>query len=107
LLAAEDIASYLVYPGLPAHEIIKLVRRLQPTFLGVSIALKKHVRAIQDLLAAIEKIPGDERPILIAGGYSIRSGLSLDPALRVNSFADAKSFLNAMRPLVPRVDRAA
>lgn len=66
-------STFLVAPGLPAAEVLALVRSLEPRTLGLSVALPAHAAAVREISTALDGVPG--RPRLIVGGYAIKMGI--------------------------------
>ena len=69
-------STFLVTPGLPAGEVMALVRSLQPKTVGLSLALPAHASAVREVASALEGMP--RRPRLIVGGYAVKMGLAAD-----------------------------
>jgi methanogenic corrinoid protein MtbC1 len=75
-------------PGLPAKEVVTLVRSLRPKILGVSVSLAPQLRSVRELHALLQQLPAKTRPALIVGGQALRQGLALPPEWGVKAYAD-------------------
>lgn len=77
LLRAAGRSVTAVAPGLPAREVVALVRALRPAVVGVSVALLPQMRAVRELAAEIAAADLPSPPRLVVGGQPIKAGLQL------------------------------
>jgi methanogenic corrinoid protein MtbC1 len=74
-LASARVPTFTLLPGLPAGEVLAVVDRLKPTFLGVSVSLADQLPSVRQLADRLRA--RGERPTLILGGSLVREGLDL------------------------------
>lgn len=74
-LASLQVRTSTLLPGTPAADVLATVRRLQPPFVGVSVALDSQMASVRQLAAMLETLPPDDRPTLVIGGSLVREGL--------------------------------
>jgi methanogenic corrinoid protein MtbC1 len=74
-LAAARVPTFTLLPGTPAADILSVVQRLHPPFVGVSVALGEQMASVRQLAALLETLSAGERPRLIVGGSFVRDGL--------------------------------
>jgi methanogenic corrinoid protein MtbC1 len=79
------IATFTVYPGLPADEIVGLARSLAPRVVAISAALPEHLQPALKVADRLAASPAGMHPLVVIGGLAVRGEGSLPagaPAVR-------------------------
>lgn len=92
LLAHGRSVTALV-PGLPAAEVLRLVERLAPRTLGVSVSEASQLGALREVADGVRALPPARRPKLVVGGGFVLRGGALDPGLGVTACAALEDLL--------------
>lgn len=82
-LAGVHVPTLTILPGIPASEVLHLVRDLKPRFLGISVSIPTQMSSVREVATAVRELPADQRPRIIIGGASIRAGLELREELGI------------------------
>ncbi len=92
-LRSRGRSTVLVVPGLPSGEVVALARALAPKTLGMSIAQPEQLAAVREVTRALADAP--RGPAVVVGGYPVKTGLALDPALGARAVTDPFALLEA------------
>ena len=84
---SHGITTLAVAPGLPTPEVLDLLTRLEPPFLGISVALETQRERALDLAAKVKHLDRPPRTVL-AGGFGVRGWAPPDPALGLRVCCD-------------------
>jgi MerR family transcriptional regulator, light-induced transcriptional regulator len=61
----------------PLAEVIETIRRREPRFVGLSVALARHLDGARDTIAGIREALGTEAPPIVVGGNAFEGGADL------------------------------
>jgi methanogenic corrinoid protein MtbC1 len=88
------IATFTVYPGLPAEEIVGLARALSPRVVAISAALPEHVERASNVSDRLGASPPGERPLVVVGGLAVRGGRTLPAGAPLVTCRDPRVLLD-------------
>jgi methanogenic corrinoid protein MtbC1 len=71
-LATRAVPVLAIHQGLPACDIIRLIRSVRPRKLGISCALPVQIESARLTAEAIASLPESLRPTVFVGGYALR-----------------------------------
>jgi methanogenic corrinoid protein MtbC1 len=63
----------LFVPGLPAQDIVAIVRRLRPTYLGISASVDGQIEEVKAIMAELENYSETSGITVFVGGAAVRS----------------------------------
>ncbi len=74
-LARKDIPARALDKLLTNEDLIKLIGRIRPGFLVISMALAEQAADVITIAERIADLPEDIRPSILVGGYAVKLGL--------------------------------
>lgn len=90
LLLSSGRSTRLVIPGLPAAEVLSLVRAARPKVVAVSACLAGDLGSLGAIGALLDELDPDERPRLVVGGHAVRMDSSRHLAFGADVCVDAR-----------------
>ena len=92
-LVVKEIPSYVVIPGLPSDEVVKLIQELKPETVGISVALVPQLESVRVLAKSLNNLRKSARPRIVVGGQAVRRGLTISPDWGIEVMTDFSSLI--------------
>jgi len=68
------IKVLLLEPPAPLAQLIRIIEKVQPTFILISVALANHIDGVSEIARSLERVNARIKPTLIVGGNAVKSG---------------------------------
>jgi methanogenic corrinoid protein MtbC1 len=97
VLLRHRIATYTVYPGLPAPEVVALARALRPRVIAISAAVPEQLGSAAAVAEQLADLPPGQRPRVVVGGRGLHDGAPLPAGNALLACRDARALLELVR----------
>lgn len=68
------IKVLLLEPPAPLAKLIRIIEKVQPTFILLSVALANQIEGVSEIARSLEGVNAQIKPTLIVGGNAVKSG---------------------------------
>lgn len=96
MLLQAELPTFAVYPGMPNRQVMDLAAGLEPSYLGVSVALAEQLPAVAELAEAVHAGAGNH-PKIVLGGCGVRTARVTTSLPGMMIMESAQSFLDLVQ----------
>lgn len=103
-LLTAGVPVFTVYPGIPVEDVPPLVRKLQPEYVGMSVATTDQYKSVRDLCDELQGLAPElqPRPTLLVGGAALKLDAPRPEGIGVRYIASVSELESAVADTLGR-----